>query len=279
MPNGNCDSPDICFSTAILGLKEWVNAALEPVQDKFLTVGPHPPLAANPTPIPTAPFQRTLNEIQALKIQPPSYGPGEEVPRDVADIAQAKALLDKAKQFVDQIAKPLADEAASHVPECSRVIGSFKDAAVIAAANAAAASLSMSPGSDTTSALVEVRKYAAQAESAAQNVLTTFNKCQNNKPPTPTSKVAVYDPEDLISHQVNFYVTATGSVAPQLKLVQVTASTFPALFSATRKNTNTLIVVFGSPATAPDGSTIASPAMNNQIQAALISQAVTSALH
>ena len=175
------------------------------------------------------------------------------------------------------MAKPLADEAASHVPECSRVIGSFKDAAVIAAANAAAASLSMSPGSDTTSALVEVRKYAAQAESAAQNVLTTFNKCQNNKPPTPTSKVAVYDPEDLISHQVNFYVTATGACSA-IEACSSDRVNFPALFSATRKNTNTLIVVFVAP-TAPDGSTIASPAMNNQIQAALISQAVTSALH
>ncbi len=277
---GDCNNPDNMLLNSDLGLDEWITSALEPVRDKFLTVGPHPPIAANPAPIPTAAFQRSLEEIRALKTTPPKgTGPGGVASKDIANIAGAKTLLEKAKQFVDEIAKPLADEAASHVPECSKVIGDFKDAGVIAVANTAAAFLNMSPDSSTDAALAEVRKHAAEADKAAQNVLSTFEKCQRNRPPSPTTKVAVYDPEDLISHQVNFYVTVTGSVSPQLKLVRVTEPTTTTLWSATRKNTNTLIIVLGSPTTAPDGSTTGSQAMNNQMQASLLSQAITSLPH
>jgi hypothetical protein len=83
-----------------------------------------------------------------------------------------------------------------------------------------------------------------------------------------------YDPIDLISETVNFFVTTTGSVTPAWKLVKVTAPLAPTFLSASRKDTHTLILAMGRPAPAQGGGITSSNAMNNQILAAILSQAI-----
>jgi hypothetical protein len=84
-----------------------------------------------------------------------------------------------------------------------------------------------------------------------------------------------YDPIDLISETVNFFITGTGSVTPTWKLVHVTAPLAPTFLSASRKDTNTLILAMGRPVPASGGGITSSSAMNNQILSAILSQAVT----
>ena len=84
-----------------------------------------------------------------------------------------------------------------------------------------------------------------------------------------------YDPIDTISETVNFFVTGTGSLTPTWKLVKVTAPLAPTFFSASRKDTNTLILAMGRPAPAANGGITSSLAMNNQILASILSQAIT----
>jgi hypothetical protein len=80
----------------------------------------------------------------------------------------------------------------------------------------------------------------------------------------------------VISETVNFFVTGTGSVTPTWKLVKVTAPLAPVFLSGSRKDTNTLILAMGRPAAAVAGGAItASNAMNNQILASILSQAIT----
>jgi hypothetical protein len=115
---------------------------------------------------------------------------------------------------------------------------------------------------------------------AAQNVVTHarsmtegIDRCAVSSPIKPKGPSS-YDPIDVISETVNFFVTYSGSITPGWKLVQVTAPLAPTLFSTSRKDTNTLILAMGRPNSAADGGIAATPAMNNQILAAILSQAV-----
>ena len=93
--------------------------------------------------------------------------------------------------------------------------------------------------------------------------------CQTPKP----KDVASYDPIDLISEQVTFYVTLTGSVSPAWKLVAITSPIAPSLFTATRKDTNTMILALGRPAA--QGGLSGNVAVSNQILAGMLSQALS----
>ena len=269
-----CDLPDRMFLDSDLGLEQAVDNALAPIRDELLTPGTHPPIPTSPAVLPTGMFERSLADIQKLITTQNRPLVADTAAERKADIDEAKALVDKAKKFVDDVAKPIADEAPTFVPECARVIVAFKDSGVVAVAEATAVAHNMSPATDTKPQLAEVRKYAKAAEDGAQKALTFFKTCQAHRPDS-LSKPAKYDPVDLISHQVNFYVTFSGSVAPQWKLVRVTAPNGTSLASASRKNTNTLIIVFGAPAVAPNGQPGGSVAMNNQILSALIGQNLT----
>jgi hypothetical protein len=80
-----------------------------------------------------------------------------------------------------------------------------------------------------------------------------------------------------ISETVNFYITSSGTFAPTVKLVRVTAPLAPARVTGNRKDTNTLIISMGRP-DIKDGK-VAGPsaAMNQQVRSSLLQQAIINA--
>jgi hypothetical protein len=124
-------------------------------------------------------------------------------------------------------------------------------------------------------ALDTAKKQAQKVIDAARAMVKKVDLCSEKE--KKSKKPTMYDPVDVISETVNFYVTASGSVTPGWKLVSFTAPISPTLFSASRKDTDTLIFAMGRPAPATSGSGIAStPTIDNQIFAAILSQAISS---
>ena len=124
-------------------------------------------------------------------------------------------------------------------------------------------------------ALQDLKVAAAQVVKHTRDMVNQIDICSAKEKPK-KKKPTLYDPIDLISEQVNFFVTASGNVTPGWKLVNVVAPLAPALFSGSRKDTNTVILAMGRPNASADGGIAASTAMNNQILAAILSQAVAS---
>jgi hypothetical protein len=91
----------------------------------------------------------------------------------------------------------------------------------------------------------------------------------------PPAGPALYGPIDLIGETVNFYITLSGSVTPSWKLVRITAPLAPTLVSATRKDTNTLILTLGRPVYQDGKVAGPSPAMNQQMLTSILTQAFT----
>ena len=111
--------------------------------------------------------------------------------------------------------------------------------------------------------------------SKTREMMSAITKCnQKTQEKAKNKRPTLYDPIETISETVNFYLTVSGSITPIWKLVRVTAPLAPTLASGSRKDTNTLILTMGRPLIA-DGKAQASMAMNNQILASLIAQAVT----
>jgi hypothetical protein len=124
-------------------------------------------------------------------------------------------------------------------------------------------------------ALQELKVAAAQVVKHTRDMVTKIDICSAQERPK-KKKPTLYDPIDLISEQVNFNITMSGSATPGWKLVNVVAPLAPTMFSGSRKDTNTVILAMGRPNATADGGIAASTAMNNQILAAILSQAVTS---
>ena len=74
----------------------------------------------------------------------------------------------------------------------------------------------------------------------ANKMIASFKKCAVEKRARAAPKL--YDPIDLMGETINFYVTASGSITPTWKLVSVTAPLSSTFASASRKDTNTLIL-------------------------------------
>lgn len=129
---------------------------------------------------------------------------------------------------------------------------------------------------DAQEALKAVKDAKNKVIDAATDMISQIAVCSGKHIRQQAKGPPQYDPIDVISETVNFFITVSGSVTPQWKLVKVTAPLAPTLFSGTRKDTNTLILAMGRPApsqTVPGGIT-GSNAMNNQVLAALLSQAI-----
>jgi hypothetical protein len=138
---------------------------------------------------------------------------------------------------------------------------------------------------DVDNAITEAdAKTSLEAEEAAKNKVIDFTTEMMSEIAA-CSKVAKkpidkgppqYDPIDVISETVNFYVTGSGSVTPTWRLVQVTAPLASSFLSGSRKDTNTLILAMGRPAPTANGGIISSSVMDRQILSSILSQAILS---
>jgi hypothetical protein len=174
------------------------------------------------------------------------------------------------------LVKPLYGVASSTSlePHCLAGITFNQDKAIISSVDLSSHVVQVYQATDDSSkgkAFDQAGKDFAKIVDFANTMLTDYGACAVKKWKNPPK---VYDPIDAIAETINFYVTASGSVTPIWKLVAVTAPLAPTFASAQRKDTNTLILSLGRPVISADGSVSASAAMNNQILASLLSQAV-----
>jgi hypothetical protein len=204
------------------------------------------------------------------------------------DVIKAKTLLSNAdtatktrtsaEAIINDVVTPLYAISSSGLDtSCLREVTDDKGEATTLLAKLALSSVAVGQATDVSAsdkALQDLQDYFKQLVAAAQKMVNDIGTCasaakKKGKP------VKLYDPIDLISETVNFYITLSGSLTPTWKLVKATAPIAPTFFSVSRKDTNTLILALGRPATTAEGTLSGSTPMSNQILASLISQAIS----
>jgi hypothetical protein len=271
-----------------LRLGEVFDAALQPVRNGILVRGPNTGPAATPPPIPAGEIDKLLNAGGITKPTPPNakdlkdFLENPRGPNPLAPYKSAAVQLEvKAQALINNVVKPLVDTATAFT--ClKQPINAPRYAAIANSAQVTIQKIAVDNAVDNAKdpmeaqrVLDEETKYEKAVEEQTKNFVDALSDCLANFKPEKKAPVE-YDPIDVISQQVNFYITVTGNVTPSWKLVRTSGPTTP-MFTATRKDTNTLIIALGRPTTTPDGSVVASTPMNNAILAAILGQAITNA--
>lgn len=211
---------------------------------------------------------KTQQQLEQLQAQI------EEKKKLTDNLARAKQLESDSKMLVNEVVHPLAGVASTSVAgKCLPDVDAEKFAAVASAAVVAVKKYGVDNAQDskTSTELLNGEETAARETfSHAENMLRKIKTCGPPEKPKP----ALYDPLDLIGETVNFYVTGTGSITPSWRLVRLAAPLASTFLSGTRKDTNTLILAMGRPNVSASGAT-PSEAMNNQVLAQILSQAIT----
>lgn len=258
-----------------LGLKALIDAALAPVQSGVLragvgNIGP----GAGPTPQGKLPppadqlkaikAKRDAINIKSLTAPPAAPPPVGNEATDIETETQA---------IINNVVKPLyaLASASSFAPKCLAGITMDQSKAIVSSIGVSI-NVPKFNQSGETKILELIRKDFTDTVDAANRMIAGYRACavalgrQDNK---------TYDPINLIGQTVNFYITSSGSVTPAWKLINVTAPLAGTFLSASRKDTNTLIISMGRPVVAANGTISASDAMNNQILASLLGQAIS----
>ena len=299
-----CQRPKGLLLESDLQLDDLFDRALEPVKYGTLRVGTHPGFAGSsppPTPPDQVPDYATLQQLfDRMKSQKPSETvpltaeelklfkensviKGFIVPPD--DTLQRQHIIDDNKQaalqqetraqaYVNNIVKPVTDILAASYPACVKEVTQLRNKAIIEAA------LVSSDKIEVDRATSDVASNAARKvlddkmkdlEGVVQDVVNELKTCRTL--PVPKTPPQVYDPLDLISQTINFYITSSGSVTPTWKLVRVTAPLAGTFASASRKDTNTLIIAFGRPDLSKNNSS--ATAISNQILTGTLKDALS----
>ncbi len=266
-----------------LDLASLVNSALEPIGSGVLyqgnNVGPGPA----PVPIPAKDLKEISDRLTGLKILSPER-PKTLVQPDKIQLmelnnTEATTEETRTQAIIANIVKPLYTIASTSLDSsCLKTATESQFNAITWSANVSLRVVDVHNATDEGKQVVALNA-ARDAEQKvikyAKDMVDQIRVCTaDDKKPKPKGPPQ-YDPIDLISETVNFFVTGTGSVTPTWKLVKVTAPLAPAFLSGSRKDTNTLILAMGRPAPATGGGIVASNAMNNQILASILSQAIT----
>lgn len=257
-----------------LGLEAMVDAALAPIAAGVLRPGHNigPGAAPPDTPRDQLKPPKALADYFNLKGQKGI----------VADLIQAseykavKALETRTQSIINNIVKPLYGIASSYSfdKKCLAQVAQNQNEAIVLSVNVSEDVVKYEEAStadEKTKAFNDEQDMFKKVVTAARDVIDSFKACATA---AKKNQDKVYDPIDAINETVNFFITGTGSVTPTWKLVNVTAPLAPTFASATRKDTNTLILTMGRPLIADNGAVSASPTMNNQILASLLTQAI-----
>jgi hypothetical protein len=266
-----CNFDDGVLLESDLGLGALIDSALEPIEHGVLKPGNNIGPGAAPPPA-TQPSGRVqLSALEKSQKEKPSFKAllQEEINRDLA-----KDIETRTQAIINNVVKPLYGIAttSSFSPKCLATVTKNQNEAIVYSINVSRAKVQVDQNTPNNKPLDDEKKYFKQTVNAANDMISSFKTCtaevQKKKPKE-------YDPIDVISETVNFYITGSGSVTPTWKLVHVTAPLAGTFASASRKDTNTLILSMGRPILAADGSITASQTMNNQILAALLNQVLS----
>jgi hypothetical protein len=289
----NCQFDNGLFLESDLGLAPLVNSALEPIGSGVLYQGNNVGPGAAPVPIPAGQLKGIEKQLGELAKLSTIFS---KIPREnlkafskddlkaTMQIYNEDATIEETRTqaIIKNIVQPLYTIASTSLdPSCLKKATQSQFDAITWSANVSLSVIDVRKAIDEGN--IDAAEKALGAVKEARKKVTEFaiemvkeigvcsTEANKPKPKGPPQ----YDPIDLISETVNFFVTGTGSVTPTWKLVKVTAPLAPVFLSGSRKDTNTLILTMGRPAPAAGGGIMASQAMDNQILAAILSQAIT----
>jgi hypothetical protein len=281
-PNKNplynyCDLPEGPLLESSLGLTALVDAALKPIESNVLYPGSNYGPGALPpvgTKLQSLDAKTQLAEIKGRKTKGKELFTTRIFEND--DDQQAKDIETRAQSIINNIVKPLYGVATSTGldPTCLGDVTFDQQKAIVSSVDLSGNVIKVYQAADDkkAAAVTVVENDFKILVGFTNDMIAAYRTCALAGRPPGAPKL--YDPIDAIGETVNFYVTAAGSITPTWKLITVTAPLAPTFASATRKDTNTLILSLGRPILSADGTPKASDAMNNQILASLLSQAI-----
>jgi hypothetical protein len=186
----------------------------------------------------------------------------------------------RTQSIINNIVKPLYGIASNSLdPLCMKEATQDQFEAITWSAKVSLAVIDVDKATtddDATTALESLRSAKKQVIDFTSKMISEIRACSARAKVKQASGPPQYDAIDVISETVNFYVTMSGSLAPGWKLVQVTAPLAPTFLSGFRKDTNTLILAMGRPVIGPAGGVASSSAMDRQIFASILGQAIVS---
>jgi hypothetical protein len=253
-----------------LGLKALIDAALAPVQSGVLRAGPGN-FGPGAGPTPQGKLPPPADQLKSIER---NRGPGGNKAAFLTPGNEATDIETETQAIINNVVKPLyaLASASSFDPKCLAGITVDQSKAIISSIGVSINVPKFTQSGDSK-VLDRIKKDFTDTVDSANRMIAGYRACatalgrQDNK---------TYDPINLISQTVNFYITSSGSVTPSWKLINVTAPLAGTFLSASRKDTNTLIISMGRPIVAANGTISASDAMNNQILASLLGQAISS---
>ncbi|MGJ4970008.1 hypothetical protein ACQR1N_08640 [Bradyrhizobium sp. HKCCYLRH1073] len=257
-----------------LGLAALVNNALKPIESEVLYPGNNVGPGAAP---PTTPAKQLADPVGQLDVIAKKHAANKknELAIDFFGESEAAEIEKRTQAAINNVVKPLYGIASSSSfeGECMAEITLNQNKAIVWSVGVSSNVIKydQASGAAKDDALKAVQNDFKETINAANKMIAAYKVCAGQKW---KDKPKVYDPIDAINETVNFYVTSSGSVTPAWKLARVTAPLASTFASASRKDTNTLILAMGRPVVAPDGSISASQTMNNQVLSSLLSQAI-----
>lgn len=301
---GYCARPRGLLLESDLQLDDLFDRALEPVKYGTLRVGVHPGFAGSSppaTPADQVPDYRALeqvfNQLRGKKPSPTSRLTPQEVQlfqenaatkgflAPTEDTLQKQHVIDdnkqaaiqqetKAQAYINNIVKPVTEVLGSSYPACVKAVNQLRNMAIIESALVSSDKIEVDRATNED-ASNKARKVlddkVDDLEKVVQDVIKQLTICPTL--PAPTANPLVYDPLDLVSQTINFYITSNGSVTPSWKLVRVSAPLAGTFASASRKDTNTLIIAFGRPDLSKANSS--GTAISNQILTSTLKDALS----
>jgi hypothetical protein len=254
-----------------LGLSALVDAALTPIEAEILypghDVGPGAaPPAQGKVPDPAGQLAAIANNRKP--------GHNNEVASLFGNGTEATDIEARTQAIINNIVKPLyaIASASSFEKSCLETVTQKQNQAIIWSIGVSknAINYAQAADKDKPGALDAVKN---DFTNTVNDLIDTYTNCAKDS--GKNTKIKKYDPISTIGATVNFYITSSGSVTPTWKLINVNAPLASTFLSGSRKDTNSFILSMGRPIVSDDGSITASEAMNNQILASQLSQAIS----
>ena len=277
----NCQLEPGVLLESDLDFASLVNASLEPVEMGVLRQGNNVGPGAPPPAIPAAQLQNISARLEQLR----RAATGIPSPKGLVDVLKVyrdDAALEETRtqSIINNIVKPLYAISSSALdPACLTKATQSQFQAITWSTEVSLNVINVNQATkedDARTWLGKVKDAKQKVIDFAKEMVAEIRACSEIAHKTKKPSPPAYDPVNLISETVNFFVTISGSLTPSWKLVKVIAPLAPTFLSGSRKDTNTLILAMGRPQVNANGTITSTQAMDQQVLAAILSQAVSS---
>jgi hypothetical protein len=240
----NCDPGGNLDLYGHLGLKEWIESALAPVNANLLTIGEHaaPGASKAKTGGATVTAQNPIDKIHQAAFYADKYAADAEEAAKSAKRAVAKHAVDVLHASPGVTLQDLQDafDQSATADDYAKAAADQLDAVTRALA-------SLNNDQKASPAVQADVKLATDAQKRATDAKADANAAAKSLPLDP--------PIDSLAHQIQFVVMLTGNVTPTWTLVHFKGPGGTGSFaSATDTRTHTLNIALGGPGTSVNAS-------------------------